>query len=151
MNRTCHIAILSMLMLAFAGCKNQTTTSIPSTKVNLEFNILRDEPQLNAMGGVATFIKPKYDNQYLGYGGVVVFHSFDEANPFVAFDLACPNEVDPQVRLNVDSIVGKAICTKCGAEFDIAYGRGYPTTDKCKNPMRQYSIYVSGYDVRVYN
>lgn len=142
--------IVLLLVALLVGCKNQTTTSIPSTKVDFKFNILTDAPQLNANGGVATFIKPKYVNQYLGYGGVVVFRNF-EGSSFSAFDLTCPNEVDPQVRLNVDSIPGEAICPQCGAVFDIAYSRGYPIAGNCKSPMRQYSLTVSGYEVHVYN
>ena len=149
MNASRYIVLLVVVALPLAACKKEARTSIPSTRVSLEFNILRDAPQLNANGGVATFIKPKYRNQYLGYGGVVVFHDFEDR--FVAFDLACPNEVDPQVRLNVDSIPGEAICARCGAVFDIGYGRGYPVAGDCQSPMRQYSLSVSGYDVRVYN
>ena len=149
MKKKCYIVFSLLLAMVFAGCKNQTTTSIPSTRVELEFNILREAPLLNAMGGVATFIKPRYSNEYVGYGGVVVFHNFDDS--FAAYDLACPNEVDPQVRLNVDSIVGEAICPKCGAVFDIGYARGYPVQGDCKYIMRPYRISVSGYDVRVYN
>ncbi len=148
MNANRYIVLLLVALLV--GCKNQMTSSIPSTKVDFKFNILTDAPQLNANGGVATFIKPKYANQYLGYGGVVVFRNFEGAS-FAAFDLACPNEVDPQVRLNVDSIPGEAICMQCGAVFDIAYSRGYPISDNCKSPLRPYSLTVSGYEVHVYN
>ena len=147
MKKNCYIVFSLLLATVFAGCKNQATTSIPSTKVELEFNILNEN--LNAPGTVATFIKPRYSNEYVGYGGVVFFHNFDDS--FAAYDLACPNEVDPQVRLNVDSIVGEAICPKCGAVFDIGYARGYPVQGDCKYIMRPYRISVSGYDVRVYN
>lgn len=146
-NLCCIVWLLAAVSLA--ACKTEVKTSVPSTRVSLEFNILRDAPQLNANGGVATFIKPKYRNQYLGYGGVVVFHDFEDR--FVAFDLACPNEVDPQVRLNVDSIPGEAVCPQCGAVFDIGYGHGYPVAGNCRNPMRQYGVAVSNYDVHVYN
>lgn len=110
----------------------------------------RDAPTLLSPGGVATFIKPKYVYQYVGYGGVVVFHNFEDT--FVAFDLACPNEVDANVLLNVDSIPGEAICQLCGSIFDIGYSRGYPVAGPCKCPMRQYGVMVDATNnVHVYN
>lgn len=148
MKNLCRIVLL-LAAVSLAACKTEVKTSVPSTRVSLEFNILRDAPTLNAIGGVASFVKPKYIGQYLGYGGVVVFHNFDDR--FVAFDLACPNEVDPQVRLNVDSIPGEAVCPQCGAVFDIGYGHGYPVAGDCRNPMRQYGVAISNYDVHVYN
>ncbi len=149
LQRSLYIIGCIVGMMALTGCKNNVVSPIPSAPVSLEFNILRDAPTLNAIGGVATFVTPKYVYQYLGYGGVVVFHDFEDR--FVAFDLACPNEIDPNVRVNVDSIPGEAICPQCGAVFDIGYGYGYPMSGDCRYPMKQYNVFVANYDVRVYN
>ncbi|MGN0186513.1 MAG: hypothetical protein ACI392_02040 [Paludibacteraceae bacterium] len=149
MRPRCVIIVGVVLSAVFlSGCKNNVVSTIPSAPVSLEFNILRDAPTLNAIGGVATFVTPKYAYQYLGYGGIVVFHDFEDR--FVAFDLACPNEIDPNVRVNVDSIP-EAICSKCGAIFDIGYSRGYPIAGECRYPMKQYNVMVANYDVHVYN
>ncbi len=143
-----YIGFFVILFAAF-GCENNVVSPIPNAPVRLEFNILQDEPQLNAVGGLATFVVPKYAYEAFGYGGVVVFHDFEDR--LVAFDLACPNEVNPQIRLNVDSIVGSAICPKCGAVFDIGYGYGYSVSEICKYPMKKYNVVESNYNVRVFN
>ena len=149
LQRSLYIIGCIVGMMALTGCKNNVVSPIPSALVSLEFNILRDAPTLTVWPCVATFVTPKYAEQYLGYGGVVVIHTSEDR--FAAFDLACPNEIDPNIRVNVDSILGEAICPQCGAVFDINYGRGYPIAGECRYPMKQYTVMVTNYDVLVYN
>ena len=139
--------ILLLLITSLAGCTNNAVSPIPSYAVSLEINILQDAPELNAIGGVAEFTSASRPYQYLGFGGIVIFHNFDDQ--FVAFDMACPHEIDRNTRVSVN-MAGQAVCPKCGSTFDVGYSQGFPVKGPARYPMKQYHVGISGDKLRVY-
>lgn len=140
------ILIIPLIYL-LGACTTNVISPIPNTAVSLEINILRDAPELNAIGGVAEFTSTIKPYQYLGYGGIVIFHNFDDK--FVAFDLACPHEIERTTRVKVN-MAGQAVCEKCGSTFELGYSSGIPTKGPAKYPMRQYKVAISGDNLRIY-
>lgn len=60
-----------------------------------------------------------------GYGGLLLVGDV-YGNP-VAFDLACPVEASPTIRVMVDYEHNDAYCPVCGSSYDIFSGWGNPT------------------------
>ena len=64
-------------------------------------------------------------SMYTGYGGVLLVGDL-YGNP-VAYDLSCPVECSPDVRIVVDYDHNDAYCPVCGSSYDIFSGLGNPT------------------------
>ncbi len=79
--------------------------------------------------------------QYIGYGGLLFYHTFDDE--IVVFDLACPYEVNPEIRVDSITIIGEAICRKCHSVYDIANGTGAPLKGVSTHYLRKYKTYFS--------
>ena len=63
---------------------------------------------------------------YTGYGGVLLVGDL-YGNP-LAYDLACPYEAKPDIRIVVDESEHDAACPACGSTYDIFGGNGRPTS-----------------------
>ena len=87
-----------------------------------------------------------------GFGGVLLIEGID---PFtavsavpLAYDLACPVERLPEVRVVVNPETYFAECPVCGSCFDVTLGAGAPVsgmaaTGKYKYGLKQYSCVPS--------
>lgn len=73
------------------------------------------------------------DRTYTGFGGVLIvglspFTAFpgegDQAWPYIpaAFDMACPVEVDPMVKVGVDDMKMEAVCPVCMSRYSLEAG-----------------------------
>ncbi|MDR1543197.1 MAG: hypothetical protein LBS50_02055 [Prevotellaceae bacterium] len=131
------IIIISLVLLA--ACTNKRSP-IPDMPVNLDFNIISTAPQLTSLGGFCEFTEPKKAADLLGYGGIVVFHAFDDV--YCAFDMSCPVEAEPNIRVYSDN-TGTARCGKCGAEFFLGDGNAFPIKENSKFPLRKYRVYFN--------
>lgn len=71
------------------------------------------------------------NNTYTGYGGVLLIGGMDpytsQTNMPLAYDLACPVECKPDVRVYVDDATFEAICPVCGSHYDVCMSGGAPT------------------------
>ena len=74
-----------------------------------------------------------------GYGGVLQVCGFD--NELFAFDLSCPFEHNPNIRIAIDESLN-AYCRECGSVYDVFYGSGMPI----EGPSA-----IKGYSLRKYN
>ena len=75
------------------------------------------------------------ENSYTGFGGVLLAgmsndvpwgDAADAAWPYrpVAFDLACPVEVDPSVIVGIDEYRMEAVCPVCKSRYSLEAGGG---------------------------
>jgi nitrite reductase/ring-hydroxylating ferredoxin subunit len=130
--------LLIVLVLFFCSCDSFNRKSpIPDTPVSMELYILRDAPELNTIGNYKFFTKPPYINQYIGYGGILLFHDFNDE--ISAFDLACPHEANCSIR--VDSINSSIVtCRKCKTSYDVSFGFGLPINGVSKYGLRKYKV-----------
>ena len=131
----CAITLLSVL---FSSCKTIDDDRIPPVAVNIVFTTdgVWDRYGVSGAKTHRNFIRtsnikepsdfPFTANTFTGYGGVLlVGDMFGEA---VAYDLACPYEVKPDVRIVVDNDAADAYCPVCGSTYDIFMGNGHPTS-----------------------
>ena len=120
-------------------CCGPNRTPIPDMPVRLEFNLV-SVSELNAFGGFAEFTVPRYASEYLGYGGVLVFHTID--GNFCAFDMSCPYEAKPDVRVHCDNS-GIARCDSCKSAFYVGDGNAFLIDGGARFPLKRYAVYYN--------
>lgn len=85
---------------------------------------------------------PYQDYCFTGFGGVLM--TCTALSNYCAFDMACPVEHSPEVRVAIDSELNMAVCPKCGSIYDVFQleeSPGYPVG----GPARK-----DGYGLTVY-
>lgn len=133
--RAMRILIAATLLLVSAfSCGKSTPRITPRFPVWLEISLNSDR-ELLAPGGMKRFLRPRLHGEQVGFAGVLVVRSLlDDA--FYAYDLACPNENSPNVRLELGDL--NARCPKCHSEFDVLSGNGIPLSGTAPSPLRSY-------------
>jgi len=139
-----------LFCLFFTGivfsCQKEYYTSIPDYPVNLELSLNGSDYDLNANLAYKVFTQPRLAKDRLGFGGILVINAFSmDGNPvnLCAYDLACPVEVQSNVRVVPDKTGGTATCPKCGAVFTIATGTGAPKSGT-KYYLKSYRVVNNG-------
>jgi len=146
--------ILFLLLFANVAfsCDKQYYTSIPNYQVNLDLNLNGLDTRLNAKLAYEVFTKPRVELDRLGYGGILVINGIGSNQvDLYAYDLACPVEVQPNIRVIPDSTGVTAHCPKCGTVFNIADGTGAPKSGGTKYFLKSYRVFGSGQQYSVVN
>ncbi len=130
------VIMLSLITLISAGCHSVDDERIPYSEVRLTFKTQGDW-DIYGVGGaaeskrfiLASNIKEPVNFPYstmdrTGYGGLLL--SMDAMGNLVVYDLACPYEARPTVRLFVPSGQPYAECPECGSTYDIYTNYGNP-------------------------
>ena len=125
--------------LAFS-CEDEIYSPIPWAPVGFTLELNGRDSELNGVLSYKTFTQKRFDADRLGYGGVLVINSIGTTTGInlKAYDLACPVEVDPNVKIKPDADGIKATCPKCGAVYNIS-SHGIPISGS-KHPLRQYNV-----------
>lgn len=124
-----------------AGCDNTSESSIPDAPVNLQLNMLvAPYNTFNTPNSYIIYDKRKNEIDRIGYGGILLY--IDYEGKYCAFDLTCPYEVSPNVRVSPND-EGKAVCDKCGSVFELLYGIGAPVSGPAKEPLKRYRVVLS--------
>lgn len=79
-----------------------------------------------------------------GYGGVLLIGGMDpftsEPNVPLAYDLACPVERKPTVRVYIDPANLDAVCPECGSHYNVVTGGGAPVSGVALTGQRKYGL-----------
>jgi nitrite reductase/ring-hydroxylating ferredoxin subunit len=131
-----------LLLLVFIGCENDEQRRIPDAPVYLELDLTgRYSTFRNPYDTVVyDYNTPKTVKDYIGFGGILVNVGYD--GNYYAYDLACPYDVDPGIRVYPDRSGMKAICKSCGSEFEIWNGTGMVSKKPSKWNLRRYQAVV---------
>ena len=132
------------------GCSDVDDERIPVTSVRIEVTLAQQqntEYWANAPATYVTFLKPNipYGFPYTissttGYGGVLQACGYN--NELFAFDLSCPFEHNPNIRIEISKIDLNAYCRECGSTYDVFYGSGAPISGPSAS---------NGYALKKYN
>ena len=145
-NKSYKLPIVLLLLLSFCACDENARSPIPDAPVNLNVDLYNQDADLIPALATKSFTMPRLATDKLGFGGVLVINGINTggggAGNLFAYDLACPVEVDRNVKVVPDN-TGKAVCPKCGAVFVTAYGDGMPET-KSKHPLKSYVVQQNG-------
>ncbi|MBD5201224.1 MAG: hypothetical protein HDS70_05765 [Bacteroidales bacterium] len=81
---------------------------------------------------------------YTGFGGVLLIGGMDpysgNTNVPLAYDLACPVEVKPDVRVRIDPETFNAVCPVCGSVYDVTMSAGAPLSGPAAAPNMKYRL-----------
>ncbi|MBO4965455.1 MAG: hypothetical protein J6C81_04225 [Muribaculaceae bacterium] len=144
---------LAAVSASLISCDDVVEDRIPAYPVNIN---LADMGMWNSYGvsgfGVYRyFIKnqqpagfPYTEATYTGFGGVLLIGGMDpymgNTSVTLAYDLACPVEVDPNVRVRIDNENFNAVCPKCGSVYDVTMAGGAPVSGPAAAPSARYRL-----------
>ncbi len=147
------MAMVAALAMAQSGCSTDVDDErIPRARVYIPFTTIGDwntcgvNAALDARRFVPQLHEPAgYQWSMIaaaGYGGVLL--TCDIYGERRAFDLACPVERDPQVRVAVDRQTNVARCAKCGSTYDVfginGIGNGIALSGPAAEGHRPYAL-----------
>ena len=132
--------------LAFS-CEDEIYSPIPWAPVNFQLNLnggdndAVGDSKLNGSLSYKIFTQKRLETDRLGYGGLLVINAMGvNMLNLKAYDLCCPVEVDPNVKIKPDADGIKATCPKCGAVYNIS-SNGMPISGS-KHPLKQYNVSI---------
>lgn len=126
--------LICVLALGASSCKSLDDDRIPPAPVRITFPTVAEWQIYGTPGATdyKRFIKSeKIPSNYpwtalteTGYGGVLLCSDVHGAP--VAYDLSCPVEIRPDIRIIVDNEAMNAYCPKCHSVYDIFTNYGQP-------------------------
>ncbi|MDE6010927.1 MAG: hypothetical protein K2F87_05750 [Muribaculaceae bacterium] len=148
--------ILTLLTLP-TGCESVDDTRIPSYPVYIDLSNqgIWNTYGVSGFGSFNYFVCqtgsavepsgfPYKDGAATGFGGVLVIEGMD---PFalqtsipLAYDLSCPVEKSPTIRVAIDTETFEAVCPVCGSHYDVTMGAGAPVSGPALTGSRQYGL-----------
>lgn len=159
-SRVCTLLLsVTLLSSAFLSCNQVDDDRIPSLPVyiNLSGAGMWNTYGVAGVGIYRNFINAGTTqspagfhftaNTYVGFGGVLLIGGVDpfttETNVPLAYDLSCPVERSPEIRVTVDADNLEAVCHKCGSHYNVITAGGSPVagpalTGDTKYGLRRY-------------
>jgi hypothetical protein len=132
----------SIGLLLLAACADPVVSPIPGAPVNLEINLDYDDSDLVPALAAKSFTDPRKATDRLGFGGVLVVNGYSSngAIHLVAYDLACPHEIDRNIKV-IPGNDGTAHCPKCSSVYVTMWGTGLPEKNSLSHyPLRPYTV-----------
>lgn len=132
--------LLAILFIS-SSCGEEELKYIYHAPVHFTVDTRNQDNTLNAPMQVKSFTSPRLSSDRIGYGGLLVVCSASHITGTVynlfAYDLACPHEQDPLIKVITDN-KGKAKCSKCGSIYDIFNGVGNVISGPSKTNLEVY-------------
>lgn len=130
---------LLLAALPLTSCDENIYDRIPAAAVHIEIDAARWVTYgIHGMADTQEFIlnQSPAGFQYnvssaTGFGGVLLVGSYQ--NEILAFDLSCPVERSPQVRIRFDEDNLCARCDKCGSTYDVFSASGAPMSGEARS------------------
>jgi nitrite reductase/ring-hydroxylating ferredoxin subunit len=117
---------------------------LPRRAVNLKLDLMNEDRALKTIPSFKEYtlqnINPQIGER-IGFGGVLVVHTVGDE--YVAFDRACPYEVNSSVTVAVDADCLNAVCPKCGTKYDLNLVPGAPN-GKSQHYLLRYTVVQNG-------
>lgn len=150
--------LLPALLLFATGCHQLNDERIPSMAVSIDLSTqgvwntwgVHGYGQYNYFIYTSTIRQPAgfaYSyNSATGYGGVLLISGqgySGDVGP-LAYDLSCPVERMPDIRVFIDNNTFEAICPDCGSHYNVVEANGAPVSGPAKSmryALTPYSCY----------
>lgn len=151
--------VILVCMVTVTGCESIDDDRIPPAAVSITFTTIGDW-NLYGVAGAGDYREfiltdterlpigyPYKGLDRTGYGGVLLV--CDPLGEPLAYDLSCPVEAKPTIRIIPDAdsdIAGVAICPKCQSRYNL-YGAGAPMSGEAHSKhygLRRYSVSIGG-------
>ncbi|MDE5883242.1 MAG: hypothetical protein K2J78_13375 [Muribaculaceae bacterium] len=151
------LPLITLIALSFTGCDSVDDDRIPNlaVSVNIGDSGLWNTYGVAGFGASRNFILtsnlrqpsgfPYSTQSATGFGGILLINGMD---PFttttdvpLAYDLACPVECKPDVRVQIEGDLYEAVCPVCHSHYDVTMSGGSPISGpaaKQKFGLRRY-------------
>lgn len=158
------VCVAVFMTAPFFACNTIDDNRIPSVPVNINLSTsdMWITYGVQGYGSYRYFIAslreprnfPYTDRTYTGYGGVLLVSGVNpftqEAGVPMAYDLSCPVECSPTVRVAMqpDGYSSVAVCPECGSHYDVIELGGSPLSGPAKSRrlgLRRYECRLSDY------
>jgi transcription elongation factor Elf1 len=135
------------------SCNDNTISSIPDFPVymNLDLNTtyptFKDNPNQYLW-----FKEQRIVTDRIGFGGILVYCSFNNNIEYYAFDMACPYEAKRDIRVYPNDNIGQVVCEECGSVYDVSMNFGNPISgpaNESKKLLKRYRAALSGNNILV--
>lgn len=153
--RKITLAVIAAAGLLTTSCEKVDNHRLPPASVGINFNTIGDWQLFGVSGAGQTreFIRqegkpagyPYKAGENTGFGGILLV--CDPNGEYLAYDLACPVEAKPEIRVQYDTsseIAGIVRCPKCGSTYNL-YANGTPASGealKLKYGLEAYRVFV---------
>ena len=155
--------LISLAALLTGGCQSVDSERIPNMVVNISISDagMWNTFGVSGFGSHRNFIFPNVPSNFTyktgsatGFGGVLLIEGMDPINNLgaypLAYDLACPVERDPDIRVVIDNEDYVAYCPECGSIYDVTMAAGNPISGeaakgKYRYGLKRYTVIPSGY------
>lgn len=142
------------LLSGIVSCNSVDDDRIPTLPVNLN---LSDPGVWNRYGvtgfGIYKYFIPGLQQpsgftytvgSAAGFGGVLLIGGMDpfsgDTQTPLAYDLSCPVECKPDIRVKIDDTTFEAICPECKSHYDVTMRGGVPVSGPACEHKRPYSL-----------
>ena len=148
-------AVAVILPAALPGCGSVDDDRIPAmaVSVNISGMGMWNTYGVSGYGQSRRFILsstrrepagfPYTQTSSTGFGGILLISGIDpfsgDSSP-LAYDLACPVERKPDVRVNVEGELYEAVCPVCGSHYDVTMGGGAPLSGPAAEGKYKYAL-----------
>lgn len=149
---------LLLIWLGSAGCHQLDDERIPAMAVNIDLSNqgIWNTWGVHGYGDSRKFIYtdkirepsqfPFSYNSATGYGGVllIVGQGYSGDVEPLAYDLSCPVERQPDVRVAIDGNTLEAVCPDCGSHYNVVEAGGAPVSGPAESmhyALTPYSCY----------
>lgn len=158
-----HISLFSKVLctlvcfacvVAPTACDDVDSSRIPAYKVQIALNNigLWNTWGVGGYGQYRRFIREEREpagfsfreTTYTGYGGVLLIMGMD---PFgegdiipLAYDLSCPVECKPDIRVAIDDDNLEAVCPQCGSRYNVLMNGGAPVAGQAATGSVKYQL-----------
>lgn len=157
MNKALFIPIAALFIFIISGCQTVNDTRIPAMPVYISLSNqgLWTSFGVSGFGDFNYFVYQSGSPRepagftYLassatGYGGVLLIEGMD---PFsgatgvpLAYDLSCPVECTPTIRVAIDGKTYEAVCPVCDSHYDVTMLAGAPTAGPALTGEHKYGL-----------
>lgn len=141
------IFLILLIYIGLSSCENEDQRRIPEASVYMELNLTTSYPTFrNSVNDTLVFTQPRngHPTDRVGYGGILVYTFVNGTDlNYCAFDLCCPNEVNPNIRVYPNDR-GEAVCKSCGTVYQLLTGTGMVASGPSKWNLKRYTVRLSG-------
>ena len=139
--------LLLLINIGLSSCENEDQRRIPEASVYMELNLAASYPTFrNSVNDTLVLTRPRngHPTDRVGYGGILVYTFVNGTDlNYCAFDLCCPNEVNPNIRIYPNDR-GEAVCKSCGTVYQLLTGTGMVISGPSKWNLKRYKVQLSG-------
>lgn len=146
-------AIITPVLLLFSACNAVDQNRIPAMPVSINLADIGawHTYGVAGIGQYRIFIRenqepsnfPYTQTTYTGFGGVLLISGIDPfsgENGPLAYDLACPVERDPTIRIFINPDNLDAVCPVCSSHYNVIMSGGAPVSGPAADGKVKYAL-----------